>query len=89
MADVEEDLVFGSGKDGMQSQRKLDDAKVGAEVAAGFGKSLNEEVADFFRERDHLVVTQPLQVRGRMDGLQKRCHFIPSPGGVPGIQGRT
>jgi hypothetical protein len=82
MAYVEENLVVGSGKDSMQCKRKLDDAEIGAEMAAGLGERLNKKAADFFRERDHLVSIQLFQVGGRMNGLQQGSHVLPSPGGV-------
>ncbi len=82
MAYVEEDLVFRCGEDGVQSKRELDDAEVGTEMAAGFGECLDEEAADFVRERDHLVVIQPLEVSGRMNGLQKALPFHSFPRGI-------
>ena len=73
----------------MQGEGELDYAEVGAEMAAGFRESLDEEPANFFRERDHLVVIQALKVSGRMNGLQQSSHVIPSPGESPGIQGKS
>ena len=80
VADVEEDLVFGRVEDGMQGQRELDHAEIGAEMAAGFGESLDEEVANLLGKLGHLRGIEALYVGGRVDGLQQCSHVFPSPG---------
>ena len=54
VADVEDDLVLGRIEDGVQGEGELDDAEIGAEVAAGLGERLNEEGANLFRQLGQL-----------------------------------
>ena len=79
VADVEEDLVLGRVEDGVQREGQLDHAEIGAEMAAGFGESLDEEGADLLRQLGHLRSVQAFQVGGRMNGLQQCSHVLPSP----------
>ena len=74
VADVEEDLVLGRVEDRMQGQSELDHAEIGAEMAAGFGESLDEEVADLLGELGQLRGIEALYVGGRVDGLQQCSH---------------
>ena len=60
VADVKENLVFGRVEDGMKGQGQLDDAQVGAEMAAGYGERLDQEFADLFCECGHLLIVQLL-----------------------------
>ena len=50
VADVEEDFVFRRIEDRVQSDGELDDAEIGAQMAAGFGEGLDQEFADLLRE---------------------------------------
>ena len=80
VAYVKEDLVVGRIEDRMQGQSELDHAEIGAEMAAGFGESLNEEFADFVGERGHLRGSEALYVGGGVDGVQQCSHSHPFPG---------
>ncbi len=80
VADVEEELVLGSVEDRVEGQGQLHDAEVGAEVAAGLRKGLNQELANLFGQCGHLSKAQTLEIGRRMDGLQQCSHEHPSPG---------
>ena len=80
VADVEEELVLRGIEDGVQGQGQLDHAEVGAEVAAGLGQGLNEELADLLGQLGHLRKAQALQIGGRVDGLQQCSHVFLLPG---------
>jgi hypothetical protein len=58
----------------MERQGKFDNAKIGAEMTAGFGKGLNEEDTNLFGQVGHLCGAQALQVGRRVDGLQQCSH---------------
>jgi hypothetical protein len=64
VTDVENEFVFGGVEDGVQGQGELDDAEVGAEVPAGLGQGLNEELANLLGEFGHLREVQELQIGG-------------------------
>ena len=53
MGDVEHDLVSRGVKDAVERHRKLDDAKVGADVSAHLGAGRNDGGPDFLTEGKH------------------------------------
>ena len=55
----------------MQRERQLDGAEVGAEVAAGLGDRLHDEVADLAGQVVELGVAQGPQVCGPTDLVQR------------------
>ena len=78
VADVEEDLVLGRVENGVKGESELDDAEVGAEVAAGFGESLDEEFADLFGELGQLRITEGFRSAGEwMDSNSVPMCFLP------------
>ena len=83
VADVEEELVVRGVEDGVQGQGELDDAEVGAEMAAGPGKRLDQKFADLRCQFGHLRRVEALEVGRRVDGLQQCSHVHPSPGKGP------
>ena len=82
MADVKKNAVLGCTENGVECDGELDDAKIGAEMAAGFGEGLNEAIPNLLGELGHLLVIQEFKVVGRMNGLQNRSHGLPSPGKI-------
>jgi ABC-type branched-subunit amino acid transport system ATPase component len=60
----------------VQGHGQLDNAEIGAEVAAGPGERLNQELANLLRQIRHLRETQALQIGGRMDGFQQCSHVF-------------
>src|SRR5262249_41685724 len=62
MPGVEEQTVLGRFEDPVQRQGELDHTEVRAEVAAGPGYLVDEEVADLRRERLQLLGSQSAQV---------------------------
>src|SRR5439155_26360620 len=62
VAGVEQDPVLGRVEDAVQGEGQLDDAQVGAEVAAGAGDLPDQEVADLRGQHGQLVRRQPAEV---------------------------
>jgi len=68
---VEDDLVLRRVEDPVDRDRELDHAQVGAEVAAGPGGRLDQQVTDLGGEAGELLLAQSLQVLGAFDALQQ------------------
>ena len=62
MADVKENAVLWRVEDGVKSQGEFDDAEVGAKMAAGFRKGLDEEGSDLGGKHRHFLGVQSLEV---------------------------
>ena len=62
MADIEDKLIFGRRKDAVQSDRELDDSKVGTDVAAVFCRRGNDLIANFLGQPRKLRGRQPFDV---------------------------
>ena len=63
-------------EDPVDRQRQLDDAEVGAEMAATRGAGAHQLVADLARQRGQLVVGEVAEIAGSGDLLQQ-CHAFP------------
>jgi len=71
MTDIENETVSGRVKNSVKSESKLDDTQIGAQVAAGLRKGLDEKGTDLTRENGHLVGVQSLEIGRRMDRLKQ------------------
>ena len=71
---VEQQPVLGRVEDPVQGQGELDHAEVGAEVPAGAGDLLDQEVPDLGRERGQLVPAEPAQVARAADAVEHTVH---------------
>jgi len=62
VAGVPEEAVFGALEHTVERQGQLDDAKVGAEVAARLGDGRHQELADLLRKRAQIRIAQGAKV---------------------------
>ena len=67
VAHVKKNPVFRRVEHRVQRDRKLHNAEIRPQVAAGLRKRLNKALADLFGKSRHLRGTQLLYVRGRVD----------------------
>ena len=74
VADVKEDLVGRCVKDGMKGQCEFHHAQVGAQVATGLGKGLDQDGPNLIRQFGHFCGLQPLEIGGRFNRLQQVSH---------------
>ena len=74
VADVEDEAVGRRIEDPMQGDGELDDAEVGAEMAAGLGQNGDELVADFLGQGGQLINGQLFNVGRGIDRVEKACH---------------
>src|SRR4029078_8095479 len=72
MAGVPDDLVARRGEERVECDRDLDHAKAGSEVAARLRDRRDDRVADLDGELLELVVAEPAQVRGALQGCPNR-----------------
>ena len=86
VADVEDELVGRRVKDHVEGQREFDDAEIGPEVAAGLGKSLDQEDANLFGQFIQLRIVELLQVGRRVNGIQQCSHVVLPPGRCRALQ---
>src|SRR5262245_53744455 len=70
MAGVPDDHLVGALEDAVQCERKLDDAQIRRQVAAGLRDVLDEERSDLRSQLLELATIQGAQVRGRVDRLE-------------------
>ena len=68
---VEDQLVLRSRENPVQGDGQLDDAEVGAEVAAGARKNRDERIADFPGERRELLVVEFRDILRPLDLREK------------------
>ena len=75
VADVEDELVARGIEDAMERDAELDDAEVGAQVASGEGKGVNEGIPDFFRKPGQFRLRDFHQVCVAADACQQFRKF--------------
>ena len=88
VAGVPQDGVEGRLEHPVERERQLDRAEVGAEMPAGVGHGLHDEVTDLAGQLVELGVREPLQVGGLVDGVEDhgrlpsvgRCDVTAGPG---------
>ena len=68
---IEDDPVLRRVEDPVDRDRELDHAKVRAEVTAGPGGRLDQQIADLHGEEGELILAESLQVLGAIDVLQQ------------------
>ena len=76
VAGVPQDRVFGRVEDAVQRQSQLNDTKVWAQVAAGFGDRVDQVVTDFAGQVDQLNGCQACKVSGGVDPIQKALRVV-------------
>jgi hypothetical protein len=64
VGNVEYKFVAGCGEHPVQGHAQLDDAEVGAEVAAGFRQRIDQRVADLGRELRQIFVSEIFDIAG-------------------------
>src|ERR1035438_5960731 len=74
VGNVEDKAVARRVEDVMQGQRQLDDAQVGADVAAGLRDAHNQPLAYLLGKLRQLRNRQPLHIRRRLDPAQQFFH---------------
>src|SRR5438128_817306 len=67
VADVPDEFVFRGGKNDVQRESQLDDAKVRTQMAAVLGKLRDQLVAHLIRQLDQLRLRQLFDVRRVID----------------------
>jgi|SRR5690625_4350033 len=70
VGDVENELIFRSGKNAMQGDRQFDDAEIRADVAAVDGGDFEDFLSDFSGERRELFRVELLEI-GRTENLRQ------------------
>ena len=72
--DVPDDPVVGAVERPVQGDGQLDDPEIGAQVAAGTGYLIYQELADLLTEVSQLGIVQMSQIGGSPDSGEKRGH---------------